>query len=506
MFRLSASSVAAPREAREAVACSNEARFDESRSGVGAPAYTPEPPCWDEGYAADGAPREPYERIFDALDGRNLEGLTRALASRCASAGVCFGGDPAASPFRLDIVPRVLAAGEWRTLAPGLAQRARALNHFIEDIYGARRIVAEGVVPERVISEAEYYEPLMTGLDPATTARAVVGGFDLIRTPAGELRVLEDNMRTPSGVAYAVAAREAGADALPYEHPAELGDVADAFTMLDDTLRAIAPCGVNDPRIVLLSDGPGNSAWFEHRRIAAETGIALITPSDLTSRDGRLFARADAGRAQPVDVVYRRTDEDRLTLPDGSLTAVGALLYPSLRAGTITVANSYGCGVADDKLVHAYVERMISFYLSETPILRSVTTFDLGDQGQLQAALERIDELVVKPRAGYGGEGICVMPHAHSADRARATAAVRAHPERFVAQETVFFSTHPTAVGARLAPRHVDLRPFAYSAGTGPDDVLVPPGGLTRVAFDPGALVVNSSQNGGGKDTWVLTT
>jgi uncharacterized circularly permuted ATP-grasp superfamily protein len=273
-----------------------------------------------------------------------------------------------------------------------------------------------------------------------------------------------------------------------------------ALRLLAQALSRGAPPGNAEPSVVLLSDGPSNSAWYEHRRIAGELGIPLVTLGDLDSSHGRLRAVID-GRLRPVDVVYRRTDEDRLTDEHGRLTAVGAALYGPLRAGTLTCANGFGTGVADDKLLHAYVGDMIRFYLHAEPLLPSVHTYDLFEPDILDEVLDRLDELVIKPRTGHGGHGVVVGPHAKVADLLDLSHAIRRDPHDYVAQDTIMLSRHPTVIDGRLEPRHVDLRPFVFLT---PDGAAVAPGGLTRVALDRGALVVNSSQRGGGKDTWVL--
>jgi uncharacterized circularly permuted ATP-grasp superfamily protein len=253
--------------------------------------------------------------------------------------------------------------------------------------------------------------------------------------------------------------------------------------------------------VVVLSDGPGNSAYHEHARAARRLDVPLVTPAELERRDGRLVHRDEHGRAEPVDVVYRRSDHDRLRDDDGALTPLAELLLEPWLAGTLGIVNPYGTGVADDKAVHAHVEDMVRFYLGEEPLLASVHTLDLADEGALDEALERIDELVVKPRFGHGGHGIVVCAHAEPEDVRRIAGELRANPTAFVVQPTVALSRHPTVVDGGLAPRHVDLRPFVFSSHT---RIAVPPGGLTRVAFGEGALVVNSSQQGGGKDTRVV--
>jgi uncharacterized circularly permuted ATP-grasp superfamily protein len=268
-----------------------------------------------------------------------------------------------------------------------------------------------------------------------------------------------------------------------------------------ETLWSAAPEGVDDPSIVVLSDGPSNSAWYEHERMARALAVPIVTCAELSVSGDRLSARVN-GRRVPVDVVYRRTNEDRLEDEHGMLTDVGATLLAPLRAGTITCVNAFGAGVADDKLMHAYVEEMVRFYLAEEPLLGSVRTYDVGVPEVRNAVLERIDELVIKPRAGFGGVGVVVAPHAAPEDVQRVAADLAREPEGYVAQETIMLSRHPTAAEGRLEPRHIDLRPFVLLAG---DCAHVIPGGLTRVAASREALVVNSSQQGGAKDTWVLS-
>jgi carboxylate-amine ligase len=270
--------------------------------------------------------------------------------------------------------------------------------------------------------------------------------------------------------------------------------------MLGTARHAAAPEGVDEPSVMVLSDGPTNSAWFEHETIAHRLDVPLVGLSDLEPRAGRLYARVGP-QLRRVDVLYRRTDEDRLCDDHGRSTPLAEALLEPLRRGTLVCCNAFGTGLADDKLVHAYVEEMVRFYLGEEPLIESVPTYDLGEPDVLADALDRLDDLVVKPRTGFGGHGVVIVPHASREDRDRVERAIRAAPTRFIAQETISLSVHPTVCAGRLEPRHVDLRPFVLTAG---NDVHVIPGGLTRVAFDAGALVVNSSQNGGGKDTWVL--
>jgi uncharacterized circularly permuted ATP-grasp superfamily protein len=451
---------------------------------------------YDEAFVEPGVPREHYTALMAALETCSVRELGREVAAAAADRGVTFGND--AGAFLLDPVPRVLTAEEWRDLEAGLIQRVRALDAFVGDVYGAQRIVAEGVVPAYVVQSAAYYEPALGGSAPATPV--AIAGLDVVRDHEGRFRVLEDNVRTPSGIAYAVAARELMRARLPAP-PEGLRGIDDAFAWLAAALHAAAPEGRRgDSALVVLSDGPENTAWWEHCAIAERLRVPLVELGDLDVAGDGLYARID-GRPRRVDVVYRRTDEDRLMGSDGRPTSVGSVLHEPWRRGQVGVVNPFGAGVADDKLAHAYVEEMIRFYLGQEPLVRSVHTYDLSEPDVLEEVLARVDELVIKPREGSGGNGILIGPHARDGDRAATAEELRSRPEGYVAQETVRLSRHPTVVDDHLEPRHVDLRAFVFLAG---EHAAVLAGGLTRVALDAGALVVNSSQNGGAKDTWVL--
>ena len=442
----------------------------------------PRPGRWyDEAVDDDGSVRPAARGAMRALAGHDLEELAVSVERHGADEGVVFHSAVGDEVFVIDPVPRVIPAAEWARVESGLAQRVRALNAFVADIYGGRRIVSAGVVPARVIEGAEYFEPGMQGVEPPGGLWIGVAGLDLVRDADGRFTVLEDNVRTPSGFAYAAAARRAlvaHLEVAPSDHPRKLDALPE---MLWGTLRAAAPTA-DSARAVVLTDGDDNPAYYEHRWAAEALGIPLVEPGQLD---------VDA-----VDVVYRRTNADRLD------TGVGELLLEPLRAGRIGVVNAFGTGVADDKLTHAYVEDMIRFYEDEEPILPSVETFDLGRPEILERALDVFDDLVIKPRGGHGGIGVAVLPHANAEDRERVRAAVRAAPEDYIAQRMVMISTHPTVIDGQLLPRHVDLRPYVFLGEDG--NVRTLPGGLTRVAFGEGSLVVNSSQNGGAKDTWVL--
>lgn len=456
---------------------------------------------FDEAFA-DGAPRPEYAPVLGRLEHLGLLEVRARVAERLADRGVVFGAREAGTPFVVDPVPRLIPRADWTPLRAGIAQRTRALEAFVHDAYGPRRCVAEGIVPDTAIDTAEGYEPALRGRLPGATTIGVAG-LDVVRDEDGSFVVLEDNVRTPSGFAYAAAAREALQDEI---EPPEANFGIAAFAGLGEAIRAAAPPGVADPLAVILTDGPGNSAHYEHEVAARHLGLPLVTPEQVERHGGELILTDPDAGWRRVDIVYRRTDEDRAFDAEGAPTPIGALLAGPWLDGRLGLVNGYGTGLADDKAIHAHIEDLVRLYLGEEPLLASVHTYDLTDPACLAEALERIDELVVKPRVGHGGHGIVVCAHATKEDVARAAAAIRAEPARWVAQPTIALSRHPTVTDeGTLGLRHVDLRPFAFSGGW-PEDpwVVVPPGGLTRVALAEGSLVVNSSQRGGGKDTWVI--
>lgn len=427
-----------------------------------------------------------FERAAD-LGGHAPGELAAAAQAAMDRAGVTFGAKGDAR-FHFDPVPRVIEAAEWAVLEDGLAQRVRALDAYCADAYGERRIVRDGVVPARVLESTETYEPSLAGL--TLPLWVGIAGLDVVRAPDGRFLVLEDNLRTPSGMAYAVAARIATKLLLDPGAASAPRALSALPEMLAGTFAAVAP--TPGPRTVVLTDGSDNPAYWEHGRLAQALGVPLVEPADLEVTEDGL--RRHGG--EPIDVVYRRTDADRVD------TDVGRLLLGPWVAGQVGLVNALGVGVGDDKLAHAYVEDMVRYYLAEEPAIASVRTFDLGRADTLEEALDRLDELVVKPRSLYGGEGVVICPHAERADVERLRKAVRAAPADYVAQELIELSLHSTVIDGELAPRHVDLRPYVFLGAEGEAQVL--PGGLTRVAFNEGALVVNSSQNGGAKDTWVM--
>lgn len=466
-------------------------------SGSGSPAL---PAGYDEDRDASGTPREGYGAAFAALGGADLEQLRRDVAQQLRRRGVIFGGEP----FAVDPVPRLIAAAEWDPLARGLAQRARALNRLLLDAYGERAIVQAGVLPAAAIEQAAGYEAELLGRLPGFGSPAAVIGFDVVRAPDGEFMVLEDNLRTPSGFAYALAARQVLLDVLPAGLPGPRAVDPLAYELLARALRAAAPPGCGDPSIVVVSDGPDNTAYYEHAQAAERLGATLATLDDLAGDGDGLRVRRPDGSTQPVDVVYRRTNEDQLRDDDGEPTAVARLLLDPWLRGRIGLVNAFGNGVGDDKFVHGRVEDCIRFYLAEQPLVRSVPTKTVTPATGRRPSIDALRRHVIKPRHGYGGGGVVIGAHAEEDDLERLADELEADPERFIAQPIVPLSRHPTVIDGRLEPRRVDLRAFAFVSGGEDGDVAVLPGGLTRVALGADALVVNSSQNGGGKDTWVL--
>lgn len=455
-------------------------------------------PSIDEAFAPDGTLHPLYAPLADALLASDLTARGEAVTAALDEAGVRFGGADG-WPFVVDQVPRLIAASEWASVEAGLVRRAAALEAFVADIHGPRDCIEDGVVPATILDGCPFYEPDLHGLPDPATARIAIAGMDMVRDAAGELMVLEDNCRTPSGLAYALAAREAVAAQYPAAPPVrDFG--AELQSVLGRALRAARPAaGDADGELVLLSDGPHNTAWWEHQRLAALIGVDVVLTESL-ALDGDQLIRTDTGA--PIAGAYRRTDIDRLRDDDGALTSLGAVLLPALQAGTLGLLNWFGTGVADDKRVHERVDDLTRYYLGEEPLIRSVPTLDLANPADLAEALERAHELVLKPRDGHGGYGVCIGPAATEAELEQTRADVRAQPDQWIAQEVVALSTHPTVIDGALAPRHVDLRPFVIA--TGPREWQVLPGGLTRVALTEGEMVVNSSRGGGGKDTWVL--
>ena len=435
---------------------------------------------YDEG-AADAA-----AGVRAAVAGLDLADLAARTAQAVRDEGMDIGGLSGPELLQVDPLPRVVGGREWDRLADGLAQRVRALESFLRD---PSRAVRAGVVPADVVDTCLYREG---GPAPAAVTLGVAGP-DVVRTPAGELVVLEDNLRTPTLMGYAETVRRIVAAELP---GAPRPYATELVPALSAVLRAAAP-EVDDPVVAVLGDLRGSNVRWEPRRLAGLMGVPLVDLDELTAVGDRL--RLPDGRL--VDVLWRRTSEERLLGDDGHPNRLGTALLPGLRRGSLQVVNPFGTGLADDKRTYPHVEDLVRFELGEEPRVRSVRTLDLGSPAGREEALDRLDELVVKPRTGSGGRGVTVMPAASPERRRAARAEVLRAPSAWVAQEPVLLSTCPTVVGGRLEDRHVDLRPCVLSDGT---SVTVLPGGLTRVAPRAGELVVNCSQGGAAKDTWVL--
>jgi uncharacterized circularly permuted ATP-grasp superfamily protein len=467
------------------------------------------PTPYDEMYSTDGQVRPPYAAYADWLirEPEDALRLKRAEAdSLFHRVGITFAvygeqdGNERLIPF--DIVPRILCVEEWRRLAEGLRQRVRALNAFIADAYHGQDIVRAGVLDPSQLFCNPQYRPEMQGLEVPGRIYAHVAGIDVVRAGQGEFYVLEDNLRVPSGVSYMLENRKMMMRLFPELFARNRVAPVDHYPdRLLDNLRQAAPAGTADPVVVVLTPGAHNSAYFEHAFLAQQMGVELVEGADLFVRDGFVYMRTTRG-PQRVDVIYRRIDDDFLDplvfRPDSVLGVPG--LLSAYRAGRVTVANAIGTGIADDKSIYPYVPDMVRFYLGEEPLLANVPTWVLRRPDDLAYTLAHLEELVVKEVHGAGGYGMLIGPTATEAEREDFRLRILAAPGKYIAQPTLALSTCPTFVEQGIAPRHIDLRPFVLSGR----DVTIVPGGLTRVALRAGSLVVNSSQGGGTKDTWVL--
>ncbi len=466
--------------------------------------YQPEG-AFDEMFVAERAPRRSYEELFRGLSRMSAELFAQknALADACyLTEGITFAHNGREQPFPFDLLPRLVAATEWAHIQAGLAQRVRALDLFLADVYGSRRCITDGVVPNRLIVSCDGYAREMVGIEPPLGRFAHFAGIDLVRDVRGDWRVLEDNLRTPSGLSYVVQNRTFMRRVFPeafYGHHVE--PVDHAPLLLRGALAACAPRQETDPRIVVLTPGAGNSAYYEHAFLAQQMGVALAEGRDMIVRDRRVYLKTTSGLDR-VDVIYRRIDDsflDPVSLRPESLLGVAGLMS-AYRAGNVTICNAPGTGVADDKAVYVYVPDLIRYFLGEEPMLEQIRTFLMERDSDRAFALANLDSLVVKAVDGAGGYGILIGPHATADERSAFARRIQQNPRGYIAQETVTLSRAPVFLAGRFRARHIDLRPFiAYG-----DRPIVVPGGLTRVALRDGSLVVNSSQGGGSKDTWVL--
>jgi len=469
------------------------------------------PRAFDEMRGTDGQIRSGYEVLANWLEHTPLD----ILGGRRAEAelffrriGITFNvyGDAQGTerliPF--DIIPRVLTSLEWNRLKKGLEQRVRALNAFIADVYGDRAIVKAGIVPEELILQNPAFQPEMTRIDPPAGVYVHISGIDVVRVDADTFYVLEDNARTPSGVSYMLENREAMIRLFPeLLGQLKVAPIENYTDLLLETLRSVAPKAASgEPRVVLLTPGQYNSAYYEHSFLADKMGVELVEGRDLFVRNNVVFMRTTEGPKR-VDVIYRRIDDeflDPLAFNPHSVLGVPGLVS-AYKSGNVTLANALGTGVSDDKAIYSYMPEVVKFFLGEEPILKNVPTWRCREPDALKYVLSHLDELVVKEVHGSGGYGMLVGPHATREQRATFAEKVKAAPQNFIAQPTLALSTVPCYVESGIAPRHVDLRPYVL---LGADGVRVVPGGLTRVALKAGSLVVNSSQGGGTKDTWVV--
>lgn len=464
--------------------------------------------AFDEMFDGQGNVRGPYRGIYAELaptDASELAARAEALGRAFIDQGITFSLSGQERPFPLDLVPRVISAAEWTRLEKGIRQRVAALEAFLDDIYGEQEILRDRVIPRRLITSCEHFHREAAGITPPNGVRIHVAGIDLIRDTQGTFRVLEDNLRSPSGVSYVMENRRAMARVFPNLFATHrVRAVGDYSAHLLRALRKAAATNEADPTVVVLTPGPFNSAYFEHSLLARQMGVELVEGRDLFCRDNTVYMRTTEGERQ-VDVIYRRIDDAFLDPmhfnPDSVLGVAGVL--NAARAGNVVISSAVGNGVGDDKLVYTYVPTIIEYYLGEKPLLANVDTLRCWLDEEREEVLDRVAELVIKPVEGSGGYGIVFGHDASPKELAAVTKKIRSDPRGWIAQPVVQLSTVPTQIGEQLAPRHVDLRPFAVNDG---DEVWVLPGGLTRVALTEGSLVVNSSQGGGSKDTWVLAS
>jgi len=465
--------------------------------------------AFDEMYTPPGSAR-PHYRGYESWLGEQSQAT---MVNKRAEADLVFrrvgitfavygeaAGTERLIPF--DVIPRIIPAGEWQQLEAGLRQRVRALNMFLHDVYHGQDIIRAGRVPAEQVFKNSQYRPEMHGIDVASGIYSHIAGIDIVRAGAGEYYVLEDNLRVPSGVSYMLENRKMMMRLFPELFARnKVAPVAHYPDLLLENLRSVAPQGVADPVVVVLTPGMYNSAYFEHAFLAQQMGVELVEGKDLFVQDDAVFMRTTRGPRR-IDVIYRRVDDDFLDplvfRPDSTLGVPG--LLAAYRAGRVTLANAIGTGIADDKSIYPYVPEMIEFYLGEKPLLANVPTYRCRNRDEMEAALARLPELVVKEVYNAGGYGMLVGPAATRAEIDEFRVKIRNDPANFIAQPTLALSTCPTYVESGIAPRHIDLRPYVLSGR----QISIVPGGLTRVALREGSLVVNSSQGGGTKDTWVL--
>ncbi len=469
------------------------------------------PPCFDEMLNEDGTPRAAYaayHKWFSEQDSTHLKQKARDAEEFFRRTGITFAvyGDDEAEerliPF--DIIPRIVTARQWTKLSRGIEQRVRAINAFLQDIYHRQEIVRAGRLPVDLLVKNDAFVAQMIGFTPPGGVYTHIVGIDLVRTGPDEFLVLEDNARTPSGVSYMLENRETMMNMFPELFSTiRVRNVSDYPKNLRASLSRVAPPAcTGDPVVAVLTPGIHNSAYFEHAFLADQMGAELVEGHDIRIVNGRVAMRTTRGY-QPIDVLYRRLDDDYLDplifKPESVLGIPG--IFDLYRAGKITIANAPGTGIADDKAIYSYMPDIVEFYTGEKPILKNVDTWRCSEPDSLAYVLDNLSELVVKEVHGSGGYGMLIGPAASKKELAAFTAKLKAKPANYIAQPTLALSTIPIFANSGLAPRHVDLRPFVLVS---PDKIDITPGGLTRVALRKGSLVVNSSQGGGTKDSWVI--
>jgi len=474
--------------------------------------YSPTPGTWDEMFSSSSDIRAPYQKVIDYLSTESAESLTKKeeLAKNLfMSQGITFtvynSGEGVEKIFPFDIIPRIITAQDWNFIEIGIKQRLKALNTFLKDIYSNMFIVKDGVVPADIIYSCPHFLREMYNVKVPHDIYVHIAGIDLIRDFDGTYYVLEDNLRTPSGVSYMLENREITKRLFPDLLPqCKVRSVTEYPEILYKNLMAISPRQISHPVIVLLSPGSYNSAYFEHTTLARLMGVELVEGRDLLVENHKVYMKTTNGRQQ-VDVIYRRVDDEYLDPlvfnPDSILGVAG--IMSAYKKGNVAIVNAVGNGVADDKAIYSYVPQMIKYYLNEEPLLKNVPTFQLGNKEEKEYVFSNIQNMVVKRTNGSGGYGMLMGHVATDEEIHNYKAEINKDPRQFIAQPTISLSAAPCFINKALHPRRIDLRPFALC---GPDGIEIVPGGLTRVALKEGSLVVNSSQGGGSKDTWVLAS
>lgn len=465
--------------------------------------------AYDEAFTHEGYPREQYRTLIEKLSELSSDELQfrqRASDASFLNQGITFtvysDTQGTERPFPFDLLPRILTGAEWAHLEAGLTQRVRALNMFLHDVYHDGKVFRDNIIPYDLIASCKHYRREMRGVTVPQNAYVSICGTDLVRVPDGQFAVLEDNLRVPSGASYMLANRQVTKNVFPRLFKNYGVRPIDQYGLaLLSTLKSLVP-NVEDPTIVLLSPGVFNSAYYEHTFLARQMGIQLVEGPDLLVHENIVYMRTTGGFKR-VDVIYRRIDDDYLDAltfrPDSHLGVKG--LFNAYRTGNVVLANAVGTGIADDKAVYAYVPALIKYYLGEDAILPNIETYLMDDRAQRQHVIENIDKMVVKAVGEAGGYGMLIGPHSTRAEQEEFIAAIQDNPRNYIAQPTLALSTAPCFLDGQIEPRHIDLRPFILYG----QKVTIVPGGLTRVALRKGSLVVNSSQGGGSKDTWVLS-